>query len=589
MIKSFSFAKIFTLLLVFLLTNCAKVPDSGYYVNKIDKTPYDKPATEYLAMADQAEGVLKEALQIKAAGSLIHKGDTHEARKILTNLKRLPPNLNNEKELLLAKTDLIASRPKSAIAKVARVKNIRQMEPYQQYEYHQILADAYSAVGNYLESINERMKLDDFLGSYDESYANLQRLWETLTAISDNELKPMIIEADENSPIKGWMELLNASRAKYRSNRDLAHSIKNLQQDFMGHPAIGLIKTENLDKLYPIPQKVALLLPLTGSLSGPGNAIKDGFLEHAKESGTEVLIYNTDKENVAKLYFRALNDGAQYIIGPLAKNNASIVRKLSHPVPTLLLNDIQNTHSENIYEFGLSPKREAEQVAKQAFANGLRRVIIIGPEGNWGKQIIASFSAKWQSLGGQISDVLDFKDQDDFNSRIKTLLGVKNSEKRQKDIRNLLGKHIQPTPRIREDFDMVFLIAYPQKARQITPMLRYYYAGNIPIYATSSVYAGFENPRRDKDLEGVIFCDMPTLFIDKAKNSHWPEYLNSYSRLYALGYDSYSLTRDLNKLMLFPTQGNKSKSGLLYLNGQREVARQLEFAKFIKGKATPII
>ncbi len=52
---------------------------------------------------------------------------------------------------------------------------------------------------------------------------------------------------------------------------------------------------------------------------------------------------------------------------------------------------------------------------------------------------------------------------------------------------------------------MVFLLSYPSKARQIMPLLKYYYAGDVPVYATSSVYTGGVNVMKDRDLNGIIF------------------------------------------------------------------------------------
>lgn len=41
------------------------------------------------------------------------------------------------------------------------------------------------------------------------------------------------------------------------------------------------------------------------------------------------------------------------------------------------------------------------------------------------------------------------------------------------------------------------------------PLLNYYYAGDVPVYATASVYGGSANPLKDKDLDGIIFATFP--------------------------------------------------------------------------------
>lgn len=129
------------------------------------------------------------------------------------------------------------------------------------------------------------------------------------------------------------------------------------------------------------------------------------------------------------------------------------------------------------------------------------------------------------------------------------------------------------------------MVAYPTQARQIRPLLRYYYAGNIPVYATSAVYSGTQDTMKDRDLDGIIFCDMPWVFAHPTGSRNWPEQLNSYNRLYALGLDSYALTSQLNQLLLFPAMGVSDKSGVLYLTPYHQIARILSWGQFRQGVA----
>ena len=110
----------------------------------------------------------------------------------------------------------------------------------------------------------------------------------------------------------------------------------------------------------------------------------------------------------------------------------------------------------------------------------------------------------------------------------------------------------------------------------------------MPVYATSAVYAGGKNVMRDRDLDGVVFCDMPWVFTHQVENRNWPEQFNSYNRLYALGLDSYALSTQLNQLLLFPAMGVSEKSGVLYLNSSQQIARILAWGKFKQGLAQEI-
>ena len=57
----------------------------------------------------------------------------------------------------------------------------------------------------------------------------------------------------------------------------------------------------------------------------------------------------------------------------------------------------------------------------------------------------------------------------------------------------------------------MFLAATPQQARQIKPTLAFQYAGDLPVYATSHLYTGTNNPTQDQDLNGIRFCETPWL------------------------------------------------------------------------------
>ena len=224
----------------------------------------------------------------------------------------------------------------------------------------------------------------------------------------------------------------------------------------------------------------------------------------------------------------------------------------------------KETNNKNAYHFGLSPSNEARQVAAKAAKKGFHRALIIAPAGGWGDEIVTAFSAQWQSAGGVVADKLTYDNSTDLNLAIRDILHVSSSQVREKQLKQLLGKKIQAITRRRQDIDMIFLLAYPSKARQIKPLLKYYFAGDLPVYATSTVYGGSLNVMKDKDLDGIIFCDIPWVFSHQIGDKNWPEQLNSYNRLYALGMDSYVLVSQLDELMLFPATGINEKGDALY-------------------------
>lgn len=551
--------------------------------------PYSKSTASYLIQAKNQEGSDKQQSLLLAAGHLISEGQWRQGAAILAQTTDLTPALKNEKNLLLAQIDLIRDRPQTALNKLTSITERDDFVLYQKIQFHELLAQAYRGTDKPLESINERIKLESLLVD-DESQANNRRiLWLTLTHIPQTELNSLAAKASDQSVLQGWLQLALISR-KYRDNpQSLLAALDQWQSHFNEHPANHILPNpldSIANKIRAQPKQVALLLPLSGALQGPGTAVRDGFMAAYKnnnKTSMQVKTYDTSKGEVASLYQTALNEGADYVVGPLTKSQVAVVAALAHPVPTLLLNDADANIQENSYSFGLSPVNEAIQVALRAKNKGYSRALIIAPGTDWGKEVTHAFTQQWQKSGGRVVDTFSYAANDDLNKKMKDFLQISNSQQREKKIRELLGLKIQPVISRRQDFDMIFLLAYPSKARQIMPLLNYYYAGDVPVYATASVYGGSANPLKDKDLDGIIFCDIPWVFAHQAGTRNWPEQFNSYNRLYALGIDSYTLATQLNQLMLFPADQSHNGDGILYLKPSQQVARVLEWGQFKQG------
>lgn len=580
-----------------LLSQCTKVAtdshltDSHLQVSQQLVSPYTMPAAAYLALAQKQMGNEKQSLLMMAAGRLIYDGQWQKGLSILSQTKDLSVEQTNEKNLLLAKVDLIREQPRSAIARLASVREIGGLPVYYQVQFHEMLASAYQSVGQATEAVVERIKLEPSLPNEASKANNRRALWLSLTTLPVAELDTLAAESTDGSVLKGWIELALISRKHYSNPQMMLAQVEHWQMQYPNHPANHILSSP-LDRvkqhLHPLPKQMALLLPLTGPLAGPGNAVKDGFMAEYEASGTsafvKVRVYNTNSAKSPALYQQALNDGADYVVGPLSKADVASVAPLQHPVPTLLLNDHGSTQ-DNAYQFGLSPSNEARQVAVKARKNGHTRALVIAPGGAWGDDVVNAFAAQWRANGGRIVDTLHYGVNQDMNTAVRDFLHISASEAREKQLKQFLGNKLESTPRRRQDFDVIFLLAYPTKARQIMPLLHYYYAGDVPVYATSHVYAGSANAMKDRDLNGVIFCDMPWVFSHQMGHRNWPEQFNSYNRLYALGMDSYALSSQLNQLLLFPALGIRDKSGVLYLNANQQIARILVFGQFKQGLA----
>jgi outer membrane PBP1 activator LpoA protein len=587
--SSFNYIQHLVLLVcVGLLANCTTITENHPHQSHPITSPYTMPASAYLALANKQEGNEQQTLLLMAAGRFIQDGEWQQSRAILTQINPLSVEAADEKKILLAKINLMRAEHRAVLTVLATVQSVNQLPTYYQAQYHDLLAQTYQSLGNLAESVAERIKLERLLPDDLSRSNNKRALWLSLTNLPTEELDTLTLESPKGSILQGWMKLANISRKYNNRPQMMLTQLEQWQYEYPNHPGITLLPEsleEMRSRLYPPPKQIALLLPLTGILAGPGLAIKEGFLAAYEASGasqfTKVKFYDTNIMTVATLYEQAYAEGAEYIIGPLTKNDSSIIASLPHPVPTLLLNDVHSPLNSNAYQFGLSPTLEARQVAARARKNGLSRALIITPSGAWGDEVSRAFVDQWGASGGQIIDTLHYQPEGNLNQSIRGLLHIDASETRARQIKQLLGRSIEATPRRRQDFDMIFLVAYPSSARQIKPLLNYYYAGDMPIYATSSVYAGSINTMKDRDLNGIIFSDIPWVFTHNLGNQNWPEQLNSYNRLYALGMDSFALSTGLNQLLLFPAIN--SHDGVLYLGPNHQISRILTFGQFRQG------
>lgn len=320
-------------------------------------------------------------------------------------------------------------------------------------------------------------------------------------------------------------------------------------------------------------QHIVLLLPLQGNLSPAGQAIKSGFMSSPQASNAQIdVIDTTQYPSITAAYAVAVQKQPDVIVGPLSKSDVAQLQQQNLSIPTIALNytDESTALPNNLYQFALSPLDEARQVADRAAQDGHHAALVIYPSGAWGKSVANALQSEWQQQNGIVVDsTMLSNDDSDFSNQIRTLL--------QSD-----GK----TQSHRQDMDVIFLIASPDQARVIEPLFKYYFAGDVPIYATSMVYNGVGQPSLNNDLNGIKFCDMPWL-LNNGGNQLPQKYNGTQLRLYAFGMDAYQLSQQLNKLGSSPSQGVAGATGQLYVDQQR-IHRQLQWAQFQNGVAVKI-
>jgi hypothetical protein len=470
-----------------------------------------------------------------------------------------------------------------------------------QIRYGLLKAQFHELSGHYLTAARERDFLSPILD--DEIKAkNHQGIWQDLTNISlENLLK--WAETAPNTQFADWLQL--AAIAKDPSYT-LAEHITAVNEWRLAHPThpAGIELPGGLALLEEIaqqqPKHIALLLPLSGSLSNSGKAVREGFmaayyqtLQRGYDVPTLSIIDTQAAGSLELAYGDALALEAEWVVGPLDKKLVNQLAKLEKlPLPTLALNysdqTAVNEQPDDLYQFGLAAEDEARLIAERAYQLGHRRVLALAPDNAWGKRIYAAFEERWLNLGGDLAEQRFYKSKKDYNPEIKALLNVDDSQKRYKVIRRLMRESMEFEPRRRQDADWVFLIALPKQGRQIRPMFDFNFAGDLPVFSTSHIYAGKPNRKKDTDLNGIQFTDLPWLLessdlkTEVEKNQKRAK--GNYARLYAMGVDAFRLYPRLKQLSALPHSKIFGVTGDLTMDFEGKIHRKMPFALFKRGR-----
>jgi uncharacterized protein len=203
-----------------------------------------------------------------------------------------------------------------------------------------------------------------------------------------------------------------------------------------------------------------------------------------------------------------------------------------------------------------------------------------------------AFVTAWQRLGGIVVGEQDYLlDQNDYSDPVKHLLNITQSEARRDRLENVVQMKLKYEERPREDIQFIFLAADPRHARLIKPQLNYHRAVHVPVYSTSHVYSGRDDPNLDTDLDGILFPDMPWMLVNdermialrKILQPNWPYAHTGLDRLFALGVDAYAIIPQLNRLSSQNAARFGGVTSILSIGRGGRLHRQLLWAQFRKG------
>jgi outer membrane PBP1 activator LpoA protein len=418
--------------------------------------------------------------------------------------------------------------------------------------------------------------------------------------------------AARDALVRGWLEIGQIAASAGRSPLSAAPAIERWRSRFPGHPAASIATSEIIApgerpatrggaSAVANNTPIGLLLPLSGRQNAATAAlIRDGFLAAVarlpESMRPAVRVYDTDALTVATAMQNARADGAGFLVGPLTRAEVqTAAEQRPGDLPLLLLNNLDGSGhvGGQLYQYALAPEDEARQIARQMFGAGQRRALVVAPSGEWGARVAAAFTDELTRAGGQVVAQGNYDlARNDLGPTLTALLGIDESRARFKRVQQITNSELIFEARPRPDIDAVFAAGYQSLAlRQINPQLRFFNAGDLPVYITQQ---GLDtDTQANRDLEGMRVLDMPWMLdsvgpaadLRAATESAWSARGMPLSRYFAFGYDAATLAMAIrNGSNTWPLPG---LTGRLNLTADGRVERSLNWARMRDGAAQP--
>jgi len=560
-------------------------------------------AQMYEALANQSSGPQRNDFALQAAEAYLAAQRPDDAAGALDLLS--PPLSAPEafdRSLVQVRVALQRRQPAQAWQLMQTIAVPQQAEPASRYL--RLRQQVAFAVGQPAAGVEAEVQLEHWLLSAAEVQQSRVALLHQLRDAAERGVR-IQPETEKRAVVRGWLELAPLAAEAAHNPTIATADLTAWVEAHPGHPASEVVRSELLgEQPQPLAAQahIALLLPITGPAGPLAASVRDGFLSAYYQTPMQqrpvVRVYDTGgEESVADEIAAATQSGADIIVGPLTRQAvaAAATDRMQHP-PLLALNFLPDGEQAPplFFQFALSPVEEAKLVARRILSDGHHLGVAIVPTGDLGSRWLGAFTQELQSGGGTVlaSTMIDTSEAD-YSDELKQVLGIDQSRDRLDRLESLLGTHLEFVPRRREDIQFIFAPANAGVERLLQPQLRFYYAGGIPIYATSDAFE--PDPHANQDLDGMIFPDMPWMLgsplaeaVRSAAGQAWPTGGPQRGRLFAFGFDAYRLAQALRENRAPSSLAVSGLTGELTLGPDGHVHRQLIWAQLRGGEATEL-
>jgi outer membrane PBP1 activator LpoA protein len=555
----------------------------------------------YIGLASTAGGAERDRLTLLAVEQWIDAGDTARAETAFRGVTR--PAATEWRWLWdtnKAGLHLYAGEADDALGMLERLS--RESLPLRhRLRVEALRADAWMQKRDPARAVQLMTQREAWLGSRRDIEQNRLRLWRGLINSDPMALREGA-DLTGDREVRAWLMLGSLAATTGQQGIGWENGAIRWRDANPGHPAMLILDRFDLpvEISMDYPRNIALLLPLSGRTASAGRAIQNGFMGgyFSTAAGLDepqtVRVYDVSSEGGASAaYSSAVEDGAEFVIGPLLRRNVvELANDILVPVPVLTLNYLpEDTMAPSgLYQFALAPEDEARAAARRAYLDGFTRGVALVPNNDWGRRVLRSFAQEFEAMGGTLIDNRSYvPGLQDFSDTIEDLMALSGSVQRYNRLRANIGGPLQFDPRRRQDTEFIFLAADAPAGRLLKSQLKFHYSGELPVYSTSSIYA--MDGRSNADLNGIMFADTPWIVAPQNWIQHMPDLYKEYwpeerrlGRLHAMGFDAYQLIAALYSARTGLMDEIDGATGKLKLDFDGRIRRDLAWAQFQRGE-----
>ncbi len=159
--------------------------------------------------------------------------------------------------------------------------------------------------------------------------------------------------------------------------------------------------------------RIAILAPLTGANAPVGislaNAATLALVDTGKQ-GIRLSSYDTAALGAAGAAKRALDDGAQLILGPLLAGDAAAVKAAADArgITMLSFSNDAGIAGGRLYVLGFQPAQSVGRVVDYASSRGMKRFAALVPDGIYGQRTSVAFTRAVAANNGQVVALTNF-------------------------------------------------------------------------------------------------------------------------------------------------------------------------------------